>query len=139
VDRLGSDTGMGGLPMPLIAVVDDSQMLRMLTAATLRKAGYRVAEVEPTGLHKVVEELRELRPDLMVLDQLMPVFLGSSLVRACFEDDALAALKVVMLTAQHDSDIEHRMEKLGVHLVLHKPIEPPDLAEAVRELLPIGE
>jgi CheY-like chemotaxis protein len=125
--------------MPLIAVVDDSRMVRMLTAATLRKAGYHVAEVEPSDLSQVVEELRELRPDLMVLDQMMPTFLGSSLVRACFEDEVLASLKVVILTAQHDSDIEHRMEKLGVHLVLHKPIEPPDLAEAIRTLLPAGE
>jgi two-component system chemotaxis response regulator CheY len=121
--------------MALVAIVDDSKLARAFAATSLKQAGHQVAEIEPTSLDQVMGELKELRPDLLVLDQLMPTFLGSSLVRACFEDAALAALKVVILTTQHDVDIEHRMENLGVHATLHKPITPSDLNKVVAELV----
>ena len=121
--------------MALVAIVDDSRLARTFAAASLKKAGHEVAEVDPRGLEATMEILRTLKPDLMVLDQLMPEFTGSSLVRACLEDDALGSLRVIMLTAQHDEDLEHRMEKLGVHAVIHKPITPLDLSRAVAEVL----
>jgi CheY-like chemotaxis protein len=121
--------------MTLIAIVDDSRLARTFAAACLRQAGHEVAEVDPTSLSEVMETLRELKPSLLVLDQSMPAFSGSSLVRACFEEEALAALKVVMLTAHHDGNMEQRMEKLGVHAVLHKPISPLDLNKAVAALI----
>ena len=127
---------IGGVhPVALIAIVDDSRLARVFAAAALKKAGHEVAEIDPTSLDEVLALLRTLRPALLLLDQQMPNFSGSSLVRACFEDDALASLKVVMLTAQHDEDMERRMEKLGVDAVLHKPITPQGLTARAAELL----
>lgn len=121
--------------MTLIAIVDDSRLARAFAAACLRQSGHEVLEVEPTSLGEVLEKLRERSPSLLILDQAMPTFSGSSLVRACFEDEVLASLKVVMLTAHHDIDLEGRMEKLGVHAVLHKPIGPSDLNRVVAALV----
>lgn len=121
--------------MALIAIVDDSRLARLAAAAALKHAGFDVVELEPTGLHEVLEALKTRRPDLLLLDQVMPTFSGASLVRACFEDDVLSTLKVLMLTAHHDENLEHRMANLGVHTVLHKPIEPLELTEAVTRLL----
>jgi DNA-binding NarL/FixJ family response regulator len=42
-----------------------------------------------------------------------------------------------MLTAQRDEDLERRMEKLGVHAVLHKPVSPDELNKAVAALVGI--
>ncbi len=123
--------------MALIAIVDDSRLARAYAAASLRQAGHEVAEVEPESLGLVMATLRDLKPSLLILDQQMPSFSGSSLVRTCFEDDALASLKVVMLTAHMEEDMEHRMEKLGVHAVLHKPISPPELNKAVAALVEV--
>ena len=123
--------------MALVAIVDDSRLARMFAAGALRKAGHEVVEVEPDSLEMVMGTLRALKPMLLVLDQQMPTFSGSSLVRACFEDDALASVKVLMLTAQRDEDLEHRMAKLGVHAVLHKPISPMALNRAVAELVEV--
>jgi DNA-binding NarL/FixJ family response regulator len=120
--------------MALIAIVDDSRLARSFATACLKQAEHEVVEVEPTCLSEVMGKLRELRPLVLILDQQMPTFSGSSLVRACFEDDALGDLKVVMLTAHHNEDLEIRMEKLGVHAVLHKPISPSDLNKAVAML-----
>ncbi|NWJ39926.1 MAG: response regulator [Geothrix sp.] len=123
--------------MAVIAIVDDSRLARSFVAASLKQTGHEVAEIEPVSLGQVLESLRDLRPELLVLDQQMPTFSGSSLVRACFEDDLLSTVKVMMLTAHRNEDLEHRMEKLGVHAVLHKPISPVDLNTAVAAL--IGE
>lgn len=121
--------------MALVVIVDDSRMARAFAAASLRQGGQDVAEVDPTSLECVMDRLRVLKPAVLLLDQQMPGFPGSSLVRACFEDDALSSVKVVMLTAQRDEEMEHRMAKLGVHVVLHKPISPHDLNHCVVELL----
>jgi DNA-binding response OmpR family regulator len=118
----------------LIAVVDDSLLARRFAAASLKSAGHEVVEIEPTTLDQVMDTLRELKPAVLVLDQQMPTFLGSNLVRACFEDHELSSLRVVMLTAHHDEEMEGRMEKLGVHRILHKPINPKDLSRVVATL-----
>lgn len=120
--------------MTLIAIVDDSRLARRFAAASLKHAGHAVAELEPTTLDEVMSALRVLQPGILVLDQQMPTFSGSNLVRACFEDDTLCSVKVVMLTAQRDEDLERRMEKLGVHAVLHKPVSPAELIKAVAAL-----
>lgn len=121
--------------MALIAVIDDSQLARHFAAACLKSVGHEAVEIEPASLEQVMDRLRELNPEVLVLDQQMPTFSGSNLVRACFENDALSSLKVVMLTAHHDEEMERRMEKLGVHRVLHKPISPVDLNSAVATLI----
>ena len=120
--------------MALIAVVDDSQLARRFAATSLKSAGHEAVEIEPASLEQVMDTLRELKPAVLVLDQQMPTFSGSNLVRACLEDDTLSSLKVVMLTAHHDEELEHRMEKLGVHAVLHKPISPTGLNRVVATL-----
>jgi len=121
----------------LVAIVDDSRLARVFAAAALKQGGHDVVEIEPAGLSQVMDTLRDLKPALLVLDQQMPTFSGSSLVRACFEDDALSSVKVLMLTAQRDEELEHRMAKLGVHAVLHKPISPMDLNRAVAKLVEV--
>lgn len=120
--------------MAVIAIVDDSRLARLFAAASLKQAGHEVTEIDPISLGQVMAILKGLKPVLLVLDQQMPTFSGSSLVRACFEDDGLSAVKVVMLTAHRDEDLEHRMLKLGVHAVLHKPISPVDLNQVVASL-----
>ena len=121
--------------MAQIAIVDDSKLARVFAAATLAKNGHTVVEIEPTDLVAVLAQLREKKPDLLVLDHNMPAFSGPSLVRACFEDETLSSLKVVMLTAHHDDEMRSRMYKLGVHAVLYKPIGAKDLASCVAGVL----
>ena len=124
--------------MARIAVVDDSRMARIFASAVLAKAGHEVVAVEPKDLAGVQAELRRLQPDLLVLDHNMPAFLGPSLVRACFEDDLLSNLKVVMLTAHHDEKVQRRMEQLGVHALIYKPISPQTLVDTVARVLKQG-
>lgn len=121
--------------MALIAIVDDSKLARVFNAAALRKLGHELLEIEPVSLFEVLAVLKERPPAVMVVDYLMPGCPGPSLVRACHEDASLSSIKVVMLTAHREEEIQGRLANLGVQAVLHKPVEPKVLEEAVNRLL----
>ncbi len=121
--------------MALIAIVDDSKLARVYNAAALKKLGHELLEIEPSSLFEVLGVLKERTPDVMVVDYLMPGCPGPSLVRACHEDASLAGVKVIMLTAHHEEDIQARLANLGVQCVLHKPVDPAVLEDAVTRLL----
>jgi CheY-like chemotaxis protein len=121
--------------MAKIVLVDDSRLARTVAMASLRKLGHEVLEVEPVSLFDVLKVLREVRPDILLMDFLMPGCPGTSLVRSVSEDEALRGTKVVVLTALRDEEVESRMERMGVAAILHKPCEPMVLASAVQGLL----
>lgn len=121
--------------MALIAIVDDSKLARVFNAAALRKLGHELLEIEPVSLFGVLGALKETTPDVMIVDYLMPGCPGPSLVRACHEDQSLASIKVILLTAHHEEEILNRMVNLGVQHVLHKPVDPKVLEETVTRLL----
>ena len=121
--------------MALIAIVDDSKLARVFNSAAIKKLGHEILEIEPLSLFEVLAILKDRKPDVMIVDYLMPGCPGPSLVRACHEDTSLAQIKVVMLTAHREDEIQGRLASLGMQVVLHKPVEPKVLEEAVTRLL----
>ena len=119
----------------MIAIVDDSRLARTFNAAALKKLGHDLVEVDPTSMGDVLAVLREKKPDLMLMDYLMPNCPGPKLVRACHEDSALGSMKIVLLTAHHEDDVHDGLEKLGVQRILHKPVDPKAIEEAISHLL----
>lgn len=121
--------------MARIAIVDDSRLARTHIAAVLRKAGHEPLEIEPHSLMDVLEALRAQKPDVLITDFLMPLCPCTSLVRTCHQDDALKDMKLVVLTAHHDDDVEERLQRVGVAAILHKPVVPETLQAALNDLL----
>ena len=121
--------------MARIVVVDDSRLARTYTATCLRKLGHQVDEVEPTSVFDVLRALKRHRPELMVMDLLMPDCPGMSLARACHEDPDFGKLRLIVLTAHHDEVITGQLKGLGVAGVLFKPVSPDHLAETVAGLV----
>ena len=121
--------------MARIMIVDDSRLARTFTAACLRKEGHEVVEVEPTSIFDVLKATKEANPDLLIMDFLMPNCPGTSLARACHEDQDLQAMRVLVLTAHRDEEINQRLRSLGVAAVLFKPVEPQALVETVGQIL----
>ena len=121
--------------MAKIAIVDDSKLARTFTQAALRKLGHTIREIEPTSVFDVLKILRDFSPDLLLMDYLMPACPGASLARACSEDPHLKDLKIITITAHHDDDASERLERMGVVGILHKPFEPQQLVDMVRDAL----
>jgi two-component system phosphate regulon response regulator PhoB len=116
-------------------IVDDSRLARTFTATCLRRQGHEVEEVEPTSIFDVLKAVKDTRPDLLIMDFLMPGCPGTSLARVCHEDPELRSMRVLMLTAHRDEEVTHRVQNLGVSEVMYKPFEPQALVAAVAALL----
>jgi len=121
--------------MARIAIVDDSRLARTFAASCLRKSGHEIIEIDPISIFEVLKILRENPPRLLLMDYLMPGCPGSSLVRACREDQALKDLPILVITAHRDDEVRERLQRMGLLGFLHKPFEPQTLQDEVERLL----
>jgi two-component system, NtrC family, sensor kinase len=110
------DPGATGLSTVL--VIDDDAAVRDLMARFLGKEGFGV--VTASGGEEGVRLARELRPDVITLDVLMPGMDGWSVLTALKADAALADIPVVMLTMLDDKNLGYA---LGAADYLTKPID----------------
>jgi two-component system alkaline phosphatase synthesis response regulator PhoP len=119
--------------MPRILVVDDDHDIVRLVKAYLEKDGYLVltAYTGETALHI----LRRDRPDLLVLDLMLPDRDGWDLTRLIRADASLAETPILMLTARvEDSDKIIGLE-IGADDYVTKPFNPREVVARVRALL----
>jgi diguanylate cyclase (GGDEF)-like protein len=114
---------------PRILCVEDDPDQSRYVEAILRGAGYCVSSIaDPTSFESM---LTTFRPDLIVMDIVLPDFTGVDLARYVREDVANATLPIVFLTGQRK--IESRMRALGVggDDYLTKPVAPELLLSVV--------
>ncbi len=118
---------------PLVLVVDDDRMVRLLVRHLLEKSGYSVIEGE-NGRQGVERCLRE-RPDLLVLDLMMPEVDGYQALGLIRRELALAEMPVLVLTADDAPEAERRVIELGADDYLIKPFERTVLVQRARAAL----
>ena len=124
--------------MAKIAIVDDSRLARLVTTSCVKNLGHELREIEPTSVFDVMERLREDPPALVLMDYLMPNCPGLSLARALREDPGLRYVKILMISAHRDEDIQLCLKRLGVESFMSKPFEAKTLVETVEGLLQPG-
>lgn len=116
-----------------VLVVDDEPMTRDLLRMMLRPAGFEVFEAED-GLD-ALKKIKKCRPDIVVLDVMMPNLDGISTCQALREDPATATLPVIMLSAKtHFNAVEEGM-RAGATKYLSKPVSRKDLIQHITEIL----
>ena len=105
-------------PSGTLLVIDDDPEARALMQRFLGKEGFRIVEAAdgPTGLRLA----RELRPDVITLDVLMPGMDGWEVLGALKDDPGLAEIPVILATIV---DEEHLGFALGASEYLTKPID----------------
>lgn len=119
--------------MAKIVVADDDVDVRMLVALKLRHSGYDVVDVGDGAA--ALEACREERPDLVVLDLMMPVMSGLEACRAIKAEPGLADVPVVLLTARaQNTDVDAGLA-VGADAYVTKPFSPKELAARVESLL----
>jgi len=116
-----------------ILVAEDSSTVRRLVAARLAADGYEVIEAEDG--EAALSLARSERPDLIVLDKVMPKLDGFEVVRALREDPATRSLPIVMLTERTSEDDVLGGLDLGVEEYMPKPFSPRELSLRVRRAL----
>ena len=112
-----------------VLVVEDDALLRRMISIFLCAAGYRVCAAED-GLSGLALA-RDERPDLVLLDLMLPELDGWEVLRRIKGDARTAAIPVLVLTASVDPAITEQALRLGATRVLTKPIDSRVLVEHV--------
>ncbi|MBN1487216.1 MAG: response regulator, partial [Anaerolineae bacterium] len=120
---------------PLILIIEDEENIRNLLRQILTDAGYRVAEVAD-GTHAVTKA-RELHPDLVLSDVMIPGISGFDVLRVLKSDPETHHIPVVILSvvAEH----QQRELHLEANAYLDKPVDAETLLQTVADLLSGGE
>jgi two-component system phosphate regulon response regulator PhoB len=116
-----------------ILVVDDERDIVELIRYNLAQAGYRV--VTATDGQQALELARKDRPDLVVLDLMLPVMPGTEVARILKQEEKTRAVPIVMLTAR-GSEVDRIVGfELGADDYVVKPFSPRELVLRVQAIL----
>jgi DNA-binding response OmpR family regulator len=110
-----------------VLVVDDDALIRDTLATALSDEGYSV-RVAADG-RAALDTLDEWRPDLIVLDLMMPVMDGQAFRAAQRDLDDAADIPVIVLSAAHN--VQSRASTMGAAAIFPKPFDLGSLLEAV--------
>lgn len=117
-----------------IVVVEDDDTIRNVLKMMLEKAGFTNVRCETSG-DAGLETVRRTRPDLLLLDLMLPGMDGLAVCRRIREDAELGTTKILMLTAKSsDEDVVRGLE-LGADDYVTKPFSRSVLLARVRALL----
>lgn len=120
-----------GTPLRVV-VIDDDPDLRNLIKLTLEfTAGWDVTTAEDGA--SGIETVRAVKPDLVVVDLMMPGMDGYEVCRILKEEADTEAIPLVMLTARKQLD-ERQLEQAGAAGVVFKPFDPDELAKKIGEI-----
>ena len=112
--------------MPLVLIVDDEHAIVETLAEVLRTEGYAVATAANGAL--ALEAMRAQRPDVVLLDYMMPVLDGAQALAEMRSDAALATIPVVMMSAATESAVGTTPARQAF---LRKPFRAPALLAAI--------
>lgn len=117
-----------------ILIVDDQNFIRMILKKILEPAGYELIEAEDGS--EGISRYKEHRPDIVLLDIVMPDTDGIECLKQIMEFDANA--KVVMCSSVSQMAIEKKTTQLGAYDFIVKPFESDRVMEAVSKSLSGG-
>lgn len=119
--------------MSFILVADDDPLLGDIVRFKLESAGHRVVVVE--NGQAALETVAAERPDILILDSMMPVMSGQHVLQKLKSDAATASIPVVMLTARKGQEDVVAALQNGADDYMTKPFMPEELLLRVRTVL----
>lgn len=120
---------------PMIMVVDDSVTVRKVTSRLLERHGMDVLTAKD-GIDAVTQ-LRDKKPDLILLDIEMPRMDGFEVASHIRHDPRLLDTPIIMISSRTGEKHRQRAEALGVNAFLGKPYQEVDLIDHINDYLSI--
>lgn len=127
-----ADALVGQVASPVVLIVDDDRSIVGALSETLKRRGFAVVGAYDGA--EAMAAVAQRKPDLILLDLMMPVMDGYEVIEALKGAEETRDIPIVVMTA-------HRIDQLKIDLVemaserLSKPLLPEELAERVEELL----
>ncbi len=116
-----------------IVLAEDEPQIARLVEFKLKKEGYQV--VSKGNGEEALAAIKAEKPDLILLDVMMPVMDGYEVLRRVKEDENLKNIPVVMLTAKaQERDVVKGID-LGADDYITKPFHPAELLARVKRIL----
>ena len=120
---------------PCILVVDDDEVMRSLVATTLELLPSKPEVIEAKDGLEALAKVEVVKPDLVILDVMMPGLTGFEVCERLRQDIRTAFIPILMLTANTDEQSRTKGFMVGTDDYMTKPISVPDLHARVSRLL----
>ncbi len=116
-----------------IVLAEDEPQIARLIEFKLKKEGYEVTWTE--NGEEALKAIKADKPDLILLDVMMPVMDGYEVLRRLKENESLRSIPVVMLTARaQEKDVVKGID-MGAEDYITKPFHPAELLARVKRIL----
>ncbi len=116
-----------------LLVVDDEAPIREMIRFTLQRNGFDIIEAEDGRSAQI--QLSEHRPDLILLDWMLPDVSGVDLARRFKKDNNTSEIPIIMLTARGEEDDKVRGLEAGADDYITKPFSPRELSARIKAVL----
>lgn len=119
-----------------VLIVEDEDIIRKGIAYTMDWVGMGCTIVgEAANGREGLDKIKELSPDIVLVDIMMPVMDGIEMIRRAGEDDGNSDLKTIILTSYADFDYAKEAINLGVSAYLMKPVDEEELKVSVAKVI----
>ncbi len=116
-----------------ILVVDDERAFRILISKTLRHKGYEV--ITANDGQEGLEKAKTQKPDLIVLDLMLPRINGYKVCGLLKKDTKYAKIPIILFTAKANAEDIELGKKVGADAYITKPYERDALLSKIEELI----
>jgi DNA-binding response OmpR family regulator len=125
-----------------ILFVDDELDMRIFLSTVLKTEGYEA--VAARNAFEGIKKAREILPDVVIMDVMMPQAGGVTLFQEIKKDERLKHVPVIMLTGVTEKAFHHHLKMLNLRLdntlpppdaYMEKPLNPARLVETIEKLL----
>jgi excisionase family DNA binding protein len=120
---------------PAVLLVDDDARMRELVRTELEREGYDVQEAASADEGLTAIETR--KPELVLLDVMMPHVDGWEMLRRIQERHGAGAIPVLMFSGQVDADAERQAASSGARGFVGKPFDLEELLEQAKSIVPV--
>jgi excisionase family DNA binding protein len=120
---------------PLVLLVDDDDKARELVRVNLEFEGYTVREA--ASAEEGMSAIAEAKPDLVLLDVMMPHVDGWEMLRRIQEQYGAGAIPVVMFSGKVDEQAQAQAASRGAQAFVGKPFDLQQLIDQTKQLVPV--
>lgn len=116
-----------------ILIADDNENIREALTYLLEDEGYSLSVAKDGG--EALRKVREVTPDILFLDIMMPEINGYDVCRTIKNDPDLKKTYVIMLTAKGQGDEQERCKEIGADEYVVKPFSPMEILAKINDIL----
>jgi two-component system, OmpR family, alkaline phosphatase synthesis response regulator PhoP len=116
-----------------ILITEDSPTILEILKSVLVEQGYEV--IVATDGQEALEKARTEKPDLMILDLMLPKIDGYKVCRMLKFDEKYKNIPIIMLTARTKESDEKLGREVGADAYMKKPFEPEMIIDQIKKLL----